>query len=249
MAISNGAYGYMTAAFAGLLYGEDYVINTPSFQGLTGDTLTFGKVVTNYIGDDGKCANLKADLATLTFSTDLTASNVVNITINGDAMAPVTYADSNAATMAAIAVAIEALDDNYDATVASANVLTIETKYENAVVTVSTVTGGSAVTITPTYGMSSNQILIGISAATARSTNETTGCYELYEAANVVKSGKVWVLAGATVYAEQTAYVIVANGATQGRFTNSSSGNQAINGKFKTSGTNGTLVLVEFDVY
>lgn len=55
--------------------------------------------------------------ATITFSADLVTSNVVNGAVNGVAIAAVTFATDHAATMAAIAAALESLP-----TVASASV-------------------------------------------------------------------------------------------------------------------------------
>ena len=63
--------------------------------------------------------------ATITFNADLVTSNVVNGSINGVAIAAVTFDTDHATTMAALAAAIEALPSVASASVSSARVITV----------------------------------------------------------------------------------------------------------------------------
>lgn len=98
------------------------------------------------------------DTASSVFSADLIEDNVVNMTVNGVAIDPVTYATSHLSTMQAIANEIQAIPSIASATVGGANnrTLTIISNIGTAsAVTVGTVTGGvSQATITTTAAQS-----------------------------------------------------------------------------------------------
>lgn len=83
-----------------------------------------GLAVCKVVGQDMQVRLPLNNLATLTFSGALVASNVINGKVNGVAIAPVTYASSSADTMTAIANAIEDIDGVVSATVNS-TVITI----------------------------------------------------------------------------------------------------------------------------
>lgn len=98
------------------------------------------------------------DTASSVFSADLITGNIVNMTVNGVAITPVTYAAGHLQTMQAIAGEIQAIPSVASATVGGANnrTITIISNIGTATtVTVGTVTGGaSQATIVSTAGQS-----------------------------------------------------------------------------------------------
>lgn len=92
----------------------------------------------------GKCPAIVQGVTTLAFGTALVTGNTVNVSINGVAMAPITYATSNAATLTAIATAIAAMTGVASATSDGTSTITI-TGGTGVALTVSgaTVTGGA----------------------------------------------------------------------------------------------------------
>jgi len=83
-------------------------------------------------------------IGTLTLDADLIAANVVNVSVNGEAIAPVTYGTSHAATMTALAAAVAALASVASAEVSSARVITFipVDQTVNPSITNAVVTGG-----------------------------------------------------------------------------------------------------------
>jgi hypothetical protein len=115
----------------------------------------------------GKIPTLVAGVTQLAFSADLIASNVVTPTINGVALAPITYATSHAATMTAIATAIAAATGVASAAVDGSNPRQINiTGASGVALTASeTVTGGaSQPTVTTTVATPAVTFSTGLAA-------------------------------------------------------------------------------------
>lgn len=101
-------------------------------------------------------------VATVTYSADLAASDAVDLVVNGTAITQVTYGTSHAATMSAIAAALEAIDTVADATVSSARVITITAVDQTAVPIVSgSITHGGSGTATQTIATDDNIVRKG----------------------------------------------------------------------------------------
>lgn len=99
----------------------------------------------------------------ITYSADFVASNVINITVDGEAMAPVTYATSHAATFAAVLVAL-ALLDTVDSVTGNATtrVITIITTDQTEDTTTSGVVTLGASQATTTVVSNQNDIFKGM---------------------------------------------------------------------------------------
>jgi len=91
----------------------------------------------------------------LTFAGDVIASNVINVTINGVAISPVTYADSHANTMALLVTALKAISTVSDAVLVSARVIEFTPVLQTSVpvVTATVTLGQTQTTITPTSSL------------------------------------------------------------------------------------------------
>lgn len=110
-----------------------------------------GLGVAKVIGQDLQVRLPHQDIATLTASTSLGASNSTVVTLNGITLTPVVYATSNAATLAAIAALIAAQPGIASATSDGTSVITINAEQGLPVLATAVTSGGSAVTWTTAY--------------------------------------------------------------------------------------------------
>ena len=134
---------------------------------------------------------------TLVFSADLVTSNVINGTVNGEAIDAVTFASTHLATMQAIADEIEALDPALTATVGGANNRTITVTSDGSipVVAASFVVTLGASQATVTIADNSIEVFVGISAIDHTREQALTGgsTYAIGDAVGVAKEGR-WVV-------------------------------------------------------
>jgi hypothetical protein len=213
------AYGNINRGFAGMK-AESYQFIEKIASGAVADSngIDFGQPCFSYQGDDVNIYNYYLDTATLTFSTDLSASNSTVITINSVALDAVVFATTHAAAMAAIVVLVKAA--GYDSTY-SGDILYIRSKGATITAT-GVVSSGSAVTITPAY--TSDQVFRGMARHYAKETqtktagvNDTT--YEQYDAISIVEEGIYYgAINNVTVLSESICY-IDNSGAGVGGFT------------------------------
>lgn len=205
------AYGDLNPAVAGLIQSRAPKVAS----GIAQESMTPGLPVFGYAGSGEKVWKLKADVSSILFSADLSASNSTVITVNGVASAAVVYATSHTATMDAIVNAIKALA-GVEAVRDSSNARTILIRTKGATATASgTVTGGSAVTVTPTNGLF-GQVFKGVlssGSAMVPSTTGGSGSYAQYEAVPVVTAADIWVQAATGVDSNEKAYVDASTGA------------------------------------
>ena len=202
------AYGDMNPGVAGNIVSQYPKIDT----GIVQEAMTAGMPVFGYTNSDNKIWKLKADVSKLVFSGDLGTSNSTVITVNGVASAAVVYATSHAATIAAVVNAIKALT-GVEAVLDSddTNSRTILVRTKGATSTASgAVTGGSAVTITPTNGFY-GQVFRGILANEKKvpTTIGGTGAFAQYDAAPVVYNADIWAQAASGVDSNEKALVSV----------------------------------------
>lgn len=204
------AYNDMNPGVAGLIQSRAPKVAS----GIAQESMTAGLPVFGYTGSGEKVWKLKADVSSILFSADLSASNSTVITVNGDASAAVVYATSHTATMDAIVNAIKALA-GVEAVRDSSNARTILIRTKGATITASgAVTGGSAVTVTPTNGLF-GQVFKGVLALehVVPTTAGGSASFVQYDAVPVVTSADIWVQAAAGVDSNEKAYVDVATGA------------------------------------
>lgn len=212
------AYNDMSPGVAGLIVTQHPKIDT----GIAQESMTPGTPVFGYTGSGNKVWKLKADVSKLVFSGDLGASNSTVITVNSVAAASVTYGTSHAATMTAIIAAVNALtgvECVLDTTDSNSRTLLIRTKGATATAS-GAVTGGSAVTITPTNGLF-GQKFRGILALghTVPTSVGGSGSFVQYDPVPVVYDADIWAQAASGVDSQEKAYVSSSTGvlATSGQ--------------------------------
>lgn len=212
------AYNDMSPGVAGLIVTQYPKIDS----GIVQESMTPGTPVFGYTGSDKKIWKLKADVSKLVFSADLSASNSTVVTVNGVASAAVVYGTSHAATMTAIIAAIVAIpgaEAVLDSTDTNGRTILIRTKGATATCS-GAVTGGSAVTVTPTNGLFGQKFLgvLGL-GHTVPTPLGGLGAYAQYDAAPVVYDADIWAQAGSGVDSMDKAYVSSSTGvfATSGQ--------------------------------
>jgi len=212
------AYADMSPGVAGLIVTQYPKIDS----GIVQESMTPGTPVFGYTNSGKKIWKLKADVSKLVFSGDLGASNSTVITVNGVAAAAVVYATSHIATMTAILGAINAVAGSeavLDTDDTNNRTILIRTKGVTATCS-GAVTGGSAVTITPTNGLY-GQKFVGVLGLrhNVPTSQGGSGSFVQYEAAPVVYDADLWALAGAGVDSLEKAFVSVSTGvfATSGQ--------------------------------
>lgn len=195
-----------------------------------------------------------ANVAVVTLSADLIASNSVAVSVNGDAITPVVYASSHAETLEAVATAISLLDD-VTATVTAAREITIVGDNVEVVVDSFVVTLGAS-QATATTVASSNDKFVGISVATQAIEQNLAGdaFYAEKSAVSVLTRGRIYVLAEQDVAVGDPVYLRhTANGAgkDKGQFRKDSDTNKAYllaGARFIRGASAGSVAVVEINL-
>jgi hypothetical protein len=232
-------------AFAGMKVDsmDDHV---ESF--IADEAIPFGRGVSGDAGDVTGIQLPKNDVSTSTFDIAFEASNVINLKINGTAIAPVTYASSNANTYTLLAAACLLVTGVTRATVdASAKTLVVECDGVTTVISNVVVTGGTNQAVA-TITNGSDDVFRGIALHQHNEKAITTGIaqYELKDAVSVLRKGKVWVETGVAVTADDPAYVDFSGGI--GKFTNVSTNNLTTGGKFRSTVSGAGLAQLELNL-
>lgn len=220
-------------AYAGMPYDAMY---QDSISKAALELLNFGYAA--FRSDDTNKPNsvrgAKRNSPTLVWTGDFVASNVINGTVNGVAIAPVTYATSQLVTVTALgdAIVAAALAQGIVATYVLSNsnhTITLLTKDSSTVLASFVVTGGAGqvtATITaPTTNVAGDfvGVLRAAEATPARSVDGLNG-YSVGDATSIIRKGRVWVPITATVLDGAPAYVDMTVG-SEGKFTSVSAGN------------------------
>lgn len=204
------AYNDMNPGVAGLIQSRAPKVAS----GIAQESMTAGLPVFGYTGSGERVWKLKADVSSLLLSADLSASNSTVITVNGVASAAVVYATSHTATMDAIVNAVKAIP-GVEAVRDSGNTRTILIRTKGLTATASgVVSGGSAVTVTPTNGLF-GQVFKGILALehVVPATLGGSATFVQYDAVPVVTAADIWAQAAAGVDSNDKAFVDVSTGA------------------------------------
>lgn len=197
------AYDYIDQARPGLLYGIDNLVEG-GWACKPSAGIEFGYPVFTYVGDEKDLYTFKNDTGTFVLDADLITANVVNITVNGTAMAAVTFDTDHDTTMGLIVSAlndmtgVEAVLDPADT---NSRTIQILIKGETAVITGAVTLGASQAGVTVTY--TTAQVYVGIAVMTQNS----AGLYEQYDAVNVLVEGYCWVQCGTVAAANLSGYV------------------------------------------
>lgn len=246
----------MPTAFAGMLadMGEREVLSYKAEE-----AIPFGRGLARSANTAARGARLPLlNQIDLVFSADLVSSNSVAGTVNGTALTATVYATSHAATMAAIATKIEAIDGVASATVGGANDRTITVLAEDGtaisasgfVVTL----GASQATVTQTN--TTTDVFQGVSGAKANVEQAADGTvqYAQEDAVNVVTKGRVYVLVDQTVTPTDTPYVRYTAGAgnsVRGSFRKDADTDKAVVAsrcRFLEGATAGGFALLEVNL-
>ena len=129
------------------------------------ENFNVGLGLAKVIGQDYVVRLPQSNLSTTVISADLVTGNVINVSINGVALAPITFATSSAATMNAIAAAVLAQPHIASAVVSdpSNHTLTVTaTEGFTAIVNSFAVTGGASQATLPKMTISNGMMMIGI---------------------------------------------------------------------------------------
>lgn len=226
------AYGKLDRGFAGLLInGEDFIDGTV----VVGDTagIGFGNPVFVAKGIDDTGYNAKADSLSFVLSAAFVTGNTIAGTVNGSAYS-VPFATDDATTFANLVTALNALTNTVAAGNFATRTITITNKAASASAS-GTVTGGAS-QATVTVTTSAAVLLLGVAVHSHR---EYAGqaLAEYQSLVNVLRHGKIQVAVNAPVYSGDAAYW----DATNGFWTNVSSGNLATAYRFRTSAPSGGL--------
>ena len=186
----------------------------------------------------------------LSIDADLITANSTIATVNGNDTPAVVFATDHATTMAALAVAIAALDGVLSAVVSAARDITIIG--ENGVaIDASAVTTLGASQGTWTQVQSDPGVFRGVAVHRHVSKALSTGVaqYEDTDAVDVLRVGEIWMpyVAAATPAADDALYVNLAVAGEEGKATNVSSNNIAVPGG-KIREVNTTLKLLKANI-
>ena len=241
-----GAYSNIDNAVDGLQYG----INDPRVESaIAMETINFGKAVFGHLGTENKCYGAHQDRATLTLAGDLVTSNVFTTTINGIVVATTFASTSDAqvtAHIAAINAKAELIALGITASAGSTTLkIVLKTKGLDITATGVVTLGGGQVacaTVYDTWGK-----FLGVASFTQRGGRDYgagTSAYLAGDSVNIVTLGELYVPTGSvTIYALDSAYVVLGTGATQGTFTNVSTNNFDCKSYFRTNSLTNRSVL------
>lgn len=221
-------YGIRDVAFAGLL---DSLGPRQTDSYAADGTIEFGAPVYARPGASDRGASpLTNNRATLVYSADFSASNVIAGAVDGVDYS-VTYATSHAATFAALVAALSLLA-NVVSSNATTRTIVIENDGGSALAITSAVTGGTAVTVTNTA--STSLVLLGV----AQHKHNEEGYYTATETVDVLRAGRLWVAVSGTVLAHQRAYLTAT-----GAWTATASGNTGTPYWFRSNSSSGLAIL------
>jgi hypothetical protein len=252
-----GEYDRIDQALAGLQVGMNARVDSRIAQ----EAIAFGAPVMGYAGVDNKCYAAHDDLVTETLTGTFDASDTWTIIVN-DISVSVTFASTHTAMITAMVNALNAKAElialGVVATKVTDQIITLKAKGLDLVVT-SSCGGGSSVTtadVTTQWSVFLGVALFsqrggrdfgagqGSTFTGAMGTGGTSG-YFAGDAVNIMNFGYVWVpVSSSTGNDTAAAYIVYAKGATQGTFSDSSSGTKATGAYFRsTKSTQGLAVL------
>ena len=231
--------------------GFDYVVSGPAAS-----AIEFGYGVISSSQKSSGARVPARNKAVITFSADLVASNTINGSINGTAIAQVTYATSHSNTMSLIKTAIETVltalgltgTVTKDDTARTLTILLTGSETTSLLLTSWAVTNGGS-QATTTLSHTTDGFLRGVALHTHKNKRaDNTHGYEATEVVSILRRGRVWVPVTETVAENDDAYVVLATSGSEGKFCKTSTGNLATGGKFVTGATSGNLAQVEINL-
>lgn len=238
-------YGTPDVAIAGLMVGFHNDVESPIAQ----EDIAYGAPVFGPVGVEDKAYGPHKDKATTLLSADLVTSNVITSTIAGIAVAN-TFATDHATTMTAHIAAINAKAElialGITAVAGATNrgiIISAPAGYDLAMTQVVTL-GGSQATATIVYGTNLRFLGVSLFVQNGGSTwGAGTAKWKSKMSMNVLRDGRIWVLAEATVGDKDAAYVVLGGSGTIGKFTDVATNNYDIGTFFRGNVTGGLAEL------
>lgn len=205
----------MDVASAGTIYDLGFN-NVMSFLSSV-EPIPVGLGVAKVIGADYQVQLPHLDTSTLTVSTALITGNSTVVTVNGVALAPIVYATSNAATMAAIAAAIAAQPNIKSSTVDGTNLIITTVANPGFSVSLSAVTTLGASQPTWAQVLSTAEYFYGVALYIQNKANllgpqgsNGASPYFVGDVVPTMTRGRVWVFPENTVTSDSPVYWRVA---------------------------------------
>jgi len=214
------------------------------------------------IGQDYVVRLPESNLSTIVLSGDLITANVINVSVNGVALAPITFATSHLATMNAIAAAILAQPNIASAVVGGAgnHTLTVTATEGNVAIVNSFVVTLGASQATATITNTTQDTFYGVGARTQNKPNplNPTGSFgnPIYlegDCVSLLTKGRIYVAAEQTVTSDSPVYWrFAANGLLlPGGFRGDSDSGRAIvipGARYTVGATSGALATLEINL-
>lgn len=218
-------YSDYDKALAGMKYGLESDVSTAAAKAV----IQFGEPVLRAVGDE--VGGYPLDKIRVTLSADLVASNAIVPKILGLTLATITFANSHAATFAALVTALDAVD-GVDIVASDATARTIDIRTTGKATGFGlTITGGAS---QPAVGiaLASDRVLGGVALRVQKArTSDVLGArYEVTDPVNVMTAGGLWVETDAAVNAFAPAYLT-----TSGKWSMSATGTIATKYKFEST--------------
>lgn len=214
------------------------------------------------IGQDYVVRLPESNLSTIVLSGDLITANVINVSVNGVALAPITFATSHLATMNAIAAAILAQPNIASAVVGGAgnHTLTVTSTEGNVAIVNSFVVTLGASQATATITNTTQDTFYGVGARTQNKPNPLNPAgsfgnpiYLQGDCVSLLTKGRIYVAAEQTVTSDSPVYWrFAANGLLlPGGFRGDSDSGRAIvipGARYTVGATSGALATLEINL-
>jgi hypothetical protein len=243
----------MQPAYEGMLadIGYKYSVSAPA-----AGALDFGRAAVSSNQVAGGARKPSRNQATIVLDADLVASNTINGSVNGTAIAQVTYATSHLNTMNLIKAAIEtvltALGLTGMVTVGGASNRTITilltgSEASSLLLASWAVTNGAS-QAGVTLAHTTDAFLRGIvmHEHKGRRADGTVG-YEAKDSVNILRRGRIWVKVNEAVAENDDAYAVVATAGEEGMFGKTAAGNLLV-GKFASAAADNGLAIVDINL-
>ena len=231
--------------------GDDYVVSNPA-----AGAVNFGLGVISSSQRTAGARKPARNKAVITFSADFVASNLINGSINGTAIAQVTYATSNANTYNLVKTAIETVltalgltgTVTVDATAHTVTILLTGSEQTSLLLASWAVTAGAS-QATNTIAYSTDGFFRGVALHQHRQVRaDGTFGYADTDPVAVMRRGRVWVLVTEAVSEGDTAYCVLATSGSEGKFCKTSTGNLATGGTFAAAAAQNALAPLDINL-
>lgn len=219
---------------AGVKYGSQGTDITEPY--VAKSDLGFGKGAFGYEGDPDIVTDVFDDENTITYNIDFVTLNVINVTVNGLAIDPVTFDTDQATTMGLLVAAIAALDPDFTVE-SAARVVTVRAPGQDIVITGAVTLGATQPTTTiGTAAAADDLVFLGpvvkAQKAPTSAANSVTGYVE-DEMLEVMRSGYLTVVVDAIANCvEHLPVYVIVTGTNKGKFTGTSGSNLLLNATF-----------------